>query len=115
MELTLVNLYFARFIMILGFVASIIWMDNSKKSKPSQCTNLTIAIFTFAVEIPILINEVSLGKNYEWTILGLLFFSVYSMSAMFFIGKEMGKKDATKLFEKTCADGTGQEGETELR
>ena len=95
MELALTIIKSAIFIIFLCFVISRIWELKSKKSMPIQVTKIVLAAILFALEIPKLVLEVSLGKEYVITILFLVLWALHVFLSAFLIRKKIAEENFT--------------------
>ena len=76
MELALAIINLAILIIVFFFLASLVWQWISKGSMSSRVAKLVLAATLFVLEIPRLVLEISLGKEYTSTIILLVLWAL---------------------------------------
>lgn len=118
MGLALAIIDFAILIIVFCFLASLVWEWKSKDSMPSKVTKMVLAATLFALEIPKLVLEVSLGKEYAITIFLLVLWALVVFLDALLIGNKKTEEKPTvflviKISECISRDEDDAESECE--
>lgn len=120
MELALAIIYIAIFIFTLCFIASLIWEWKSKESMHSIIARMVFATVLFVIEIPRLILEVSLGKEYASAIYLLVLWALHVVFSVIIIRNKRAREKLTvsvgiKISEYSSPDEDDAECENEQK